>query len=79
MKDAYSQPRKLQPGCEHFQGKCKCDTPYHLRASTPLELRQEELRSLSIQVHQAQTGLLKSLLTKSHELEAQLKALTGSK
>lgn len=45
MKDAYRQPLKLQPGCEHFQGKCKCDVPYHLRESTPVELQREALRN----------------------------------
>jgi|SRR6185369_9909839 len=28
---ATQHPQKLQEGCEHFQGRCKCDPPQHLR------------------------------------------------
>jgi hypothetical protein len=28
---ATQHPQKLQAGCEHFQGHCKCDPPHHLR------------------------------------------------
>lgn len=45
MKDAYAQPRVSREGCQHFQGKCKCDVPYHLRPSTPPELQREALRN----------------------------------
>lgn len=34
--NAYTQPRKVKPGCEHRLG-CACDAPYWLRQSTPAE------------------------------------------
>lgn len=40
--DAYRQPRHLQPGCEHFLGRCKCDTPFWLRDFSPAELARVE-------------------------------------
>lgn len=35
--DAYTIPRRIQPGCQHQLG-CKCDPPYWLRDPTPVEL-----------------------------------------
>lgn len=40
MKDAFSQPRRVNPGCQHGLG-CGCDIPHHLRPSTPIELFKE--------------------------------------
>lgn len=39
--DAYTQPRRLTPGCQHQLG-CKCDPPYWLRPSTGVEFYHEE-------------------------------------
>lgn len=39
--NAFTEPRKVQPGCQHQLG-CKCEVPYHLRPSTPEERRIEE-------------------------------------
>ena len=44
--DAYTQARVLRPGCQHHLG-CKCSVPYHLRPSSPAELRRERLIQLS--------------------------------
>lgn len=41
MKDAFSQPQSTRSGCQHMMG-CKCDAPFHLRASTPVERRKEQ-------------------------------------
>jgi hypothetical protein len=40
MYDAYSRPRKVQPGCQHHLG-CKCEPPYWLRPSSPIEQAKE--------------------------------------
>ena len=39
--DAYQRARYIQPGCPHFQGKCKCDPPYWLREPTAAEEAHE--------------------------------------
>ena len=39
--DAYRRPRYLVQGCDHAGPYCKCDPPYHLRASTAVELAHE--------------------------------------
>lgn len=44
--DAYTQARRVQPGCQHHLG-CKCGVPYYLRPSSPAELRRERLLQLS--------------------------------
>lgn len=44
MKDAFTQPRNIRPGCQHQLG-CKCDIPYHLRASTEIEQAREQNRN----------------------------------
>lgn len=36
VKDAFSQPRRLAPGCQHQLG-CKCDPPFWLRSMTQVE------------------------------------------
>lgn len=40
-RNAFTMPRTVKSGCQHFQGMCNCDTPYHLRDSTPAEQRFE--------------------------------------
>lgn len=45
--DAYRQPRHLQPGCEHFLGRCKCAPPFWLRPFSPAELARIERNRLA--------------------------------
>lgn len=44
--DAYRHPRRIQPGCEHFMGRCKCGVPFHLRDLSPAELARIERNRL---------------------------------
>lgn len=44
-KDAYTQPRVIQPGCQHQLG-CKCEPPFWLRDSTEPELRHYNIPKL---------------------------------
>lgn len=37
--DAYTYPRRIQPGCQHQLG-CKCDPPMWLRPPSPAELER---------------------------------------
>lgn len=39
--DAYTRPRKIQEGCEHFMGRCRCGTPFWLRPPSPAERARE--------------------------------------
>lgn len=40
MKDSFSEPLSIRPGCQHQLG-CRCEVPYYLRPSTPVERRKE--------------------------------------
>jgi hypothetical protein len=44
--DAYRRARYLQPGCEHFLGRCKCAPPMWLRDFSPAELARIERNRL---------------------------------
>jgi hypothetical protein len=35
--DAYNRGRYVEDGCDHHGPYCKCDPPFHLRASSPAE------------------------------------------
>lgn len=35
--DSYRRPRYIADGCDHAGPYCKCDPPFWLRESTPLE------------------------------------------
>jgi hypothetical protein len=35
--NAYKDARRIQPGCTHIQGHCKCEAPFWLRESSPEE------------------------------------------
>lgn len=39
--DAYTKPSIYKTGCQHRFG-CRCETPYWLRESTPIEQRKEQ-------------------------------------
>lgn len=40
MQNAYTEARKIAPGCQHILG-CKCETPFWLREPTARELAFE--------------------------------------
>lgn len=42
VKNAYTEARRIAPGCQHMLG-CKCDTPFWLRDATAREIRHEEI------------------------------------
>ena len=44
--DAYRFARVVQPGCEHFLGRCRCGTPFWLRHFSPTELARIERNRL---------------------------------
>lgn len=54
-KDAYASPRVIRPGCEHKLG-CRCDPPYHLRESTPVEKAREAHNLIPFTPPSAQIG-----------------------
>jgi hypothetical protein len=45
--DAYRQPRRVQEGCQHLMGRCRCDTPFWLRPFSPAELARIERNRLA--------------------------------
>lgn len=39
--DAYRRGRYIEDGCDHAGPYCKCDTPFWLRPSTPVEQERQ--------------------------------------
>lgn len=46
VKNAYSDPQRVRPGCEHRLG-CKCDVPFWLRNYTQAENEFEQRMRIS--------------------------------
>lgn len=73
--DAYSRARRVQPGCQHYLG-CKCEAPYWLRDSSPVEQSREVLRRLTPAQWDFMAAALRVVERRRDELKAQVESLT---
>jgi hypothetical protein len=53
-KNAYTDTRRIQPGCEHRLG-CKCETPFWLRERTTSEIEFEARHRMIIEENKDDT------------------------
>lgn len=74
MKDAFTQPQRTGTGCQHFQGNCRCDVPYHLRASSLTERRRELRKAQPSENESLYREMLAKVLDRSipHTLRQQI-------
>lgn len=71
--DHYTNERRVQPGCQHNLG-CKCEPPYWLRLSTPIEQAREAVRRSTPAQWDFMVTVLSVLERRRDELKAQLSA-----
>ena len=76
--DAYTRARRVSPGCQHNLG-CKCEPPYWLRDSTPVEQAREVVQRLTPAQWDFTVTALRVVEVHRDELKAKLEVLEAPK